>query len=711
MPNGYFLEHLWFIPLFPLITAALMLFIGRRLPNTAVSFFCVGSVFLSFVYAVGAVLQLRAAPPELRIFQQILFEWVTPGSIPAAGALMPFVADWGYLLDPLSCVMVLVVTGVGFLIHVYSIGYMGHEGGYYRFFGYMNLFMFSMLTLVLANNLLLLFVGWEGVGLCSYLLIGFYFLKKSAADAGKKAFIVNRIGDTGFLLGIFLIAVTFGTIRFTSHGLSDPIAFPGILETLGAMLDHHVLAFGAPVLTIIALLLFVGATGKSAQLPLYVWLPDAMEGPTPVSALIHAATMVTAGVYMVARMNAVYQLAPIAMDVVAIIGATTAIFAATMAVVQNDIKKVLAYSTISQLGYMFLALGVGAFAAGIFHLMTHAFFKALLFLGAGSVIHSLSGEQDIRKMGGLWNAIPRTSRPFIVATLAIAGIFPFAGFFSKDEILGHTFHRSQMMDRYLALWFIGLVTAGLTGFYMFRLLFLTFFGRSRVAPEVEDHIHESPPTMTVPLMVLAFLSICGGWFAIPVLWGEKNAFGDFLEPVLRGVKTETAAVELGAHSLFKEYLLMFSSLGIALLGLWLAYTVYLKNPKLHGQIAAKWPKLHNLLVNKYYVDEIYDALFMNRMKDLSTAFGLFDAKVIDGLGVDGAGWLARVSSRLSMWWDKWIVDGLVNLVGKVTRGFSVPVRMLQTGVFSSYAVLILLGLVVLLAYYGHHMQVLVRNLR
>ena len=713
-PSGYFLEHLWLIPLFPLVTAALMLLIGRSLPRAAVSFFCVGSVFLSFVHAAGAVYQLLAVAPENRVYQQILFEWITPGAMLGPGGLVNFVADWGYLLDPLSCVMVLVVTGVGFLIHVYSIGYMGHEGGYYRFFGYMNLFMFSMLTLVLANNLLLLFVGWEGVGLCSYLLIGFYFLKKSASDAGKKAFIVNRIGDTGFLLGIFLIATTFGTVRFTSQVLSDPIAYAGILETLRAMVDQGRLAYGAPILTGIALLLFVGAIGKSAQLPLYVWLPDAMEGPTPVSALIHAATMVTAGVYMVARMSAIYQLAPVAMDVVAIVGATTAIFAASMAVAQNDIKKVLAYSTISQLGYMFLALGVGAFSAGIFHLMTHAFFKALLFLAAGSVIHALSGEQDLRKMGGLRNAIPATAVPFLIATLAIAGIPPLAGFFSKDEILGHTFNHHDpalFVDRYLFLWAIGLITAGITAFYMFRLLFLAFYGRSRVATELEEHIHESPKSMTVPLTILAFLSICGGWFALPVLWGEDNTFGTFLEPALRGVKDQIGAVELGHHTLFKEYLLMLASVGIAALGIWLAYRLYLQYPKLHATIAAAWPRLHNLLVNKYYVDEIYDALFVNRVKDLSTAFGVVDAKLIDGVGVDGAGWLARVISRISMWWDNWVIDGLVNFVGKVTNGLSAPVRMFQTGVFSSYAVLILLGLAILLGYYGHHMHVLVRNLR
>jgi len=710
-PTGYFLTHLWLVPLFPLVTAALMLFIGRMLPRAAVSFLCVGSVFLSFIYALGAVVQLVAAPAGDRVFQMVLFEWVTPGVMPTSVGLSSFVADWGYLLDPLSSVMVLVVTGVGFLIHVYSIGYMGHEGGYYRFFGYLNLFMFSMLTLVLANNLLLLFVGWEGVGLCSYLLIGFYFLKKSASDAGKKAFIVNRVGDAGFLLGIFYVATTFATIRFTSQGLGDPTAFPGILQALAAMAHQGRLAYGAPVLTTIALLLFVGATGKSAQLPLYVWLPDAMEGPTPVSALIHAATMVTAGVYMVARMNAIYQLAPVAMDLIAIAGALTAVFAATIALAQTDIKKVLAYSTISQLGYMFLALGVGAFAAGIFHLMTHAFFKALLFLGAGSVIHALSGEQDLRKMGGLWNAIPATSRPFLVATLAIAGMPPLAGFFSKDEILGRTIARSAMLDRYLALWGIGLFTAGLTAFYMFRLLNLTFFGLSRIPPEVEHHIHESPASMTVPLAILALLSIIGGWVALPALWGAESPFEKFLEPVLSGVIPETGGIQFARHPLFIEFLLMSLSVAVAGFGIWLAYRLYLKVPHLHSKVAASWPRLHKLLVRKYYVDELYDALFVNRIKDLSISFALFDAKVIDGLGVDGSASLARILSRMSMWWDKWVVDGLVNFVGKFTQLLSHPVRMFQTGLFSSYAMWILIGLAILLGYYSHHMEVIVRSLR
>jgi NADH-quinone oxidoreductase subunit L len=707
---AYFLAHIWLIPLFPLVGAVVMLFFGRRMSREAVNLFCVGSVFLSFVFALGAVLELFSLPPDERFCQQILYQWVTPGTMPSAAGMVNFVADWGYLLDPLSCVMVIVVTFVGFLIHIYSVGYMAHEGGYYRFFGYMNLFMFSMLTLVLANNLLMLFVGWEGVGLCSYLLIGFYFLKKSAADAGKKAFIVNRIGDAGFVLGLLLVSATFGTVRFTTQGLGNAAGLTGILQTLSAMRMHHQLVYGAPLFTAMALLLFVGATGKSAQIPLYVWLPDAMEGPTPVSALIHAATMVTAGVYMVARMSAIYQLAPAAMDVVAIVGATTAIFAATMALVQTDIKKVLAYSTVSQLGYMFLALGVGAFAAGVFHLMTHAFFKALLFLGAGSVIHSLSGEQDIRKMGALRNTIPATYWPFFFATLAIAGIPGLSGFFSKDEILSHAFNRIVMLDRYLAVWAVGLITAGLTAFYMFRLLFEVFYGMSRVPVEMEGHIHESPKSMTIPLAILMFFTIVSGWLALPVLWGEQSPFERFLEPSLRGVETDTGRIVFAHHGRIVEIALMGSSVLFAGLGFYLAYKLYLANPKLHTRVAAAWPRLHNLLMHKYYVDEICDALLVNRCKDLSTALGLFDANVIDGLGVDGAGWLARACSRISIWYDRWVVDGLVHLLGWFPRFLSMPLRMFQTGVFSTYAVFILIGLAVLLGYYGHHVQVFVRNL-
>jgi NADH-quinone oxidoreductase subunit L len=703
-PSGYFLDHLWMIPLFPLVSAALMLFFGKQLPKAGVNVLCVGSVGLSFIYALGAVLQLLAADPEHRVAQQIMFEWLTPGPMQMTGGqLVRFVADWGLLLDPLSCVMVLVVTGVGFLIHVYSAGYMAHEGGYYRFFGYMNLFMFAMLTLVLANNLLLMFVGWEGVGLCSYLLIGFYFLKKSASDAGKKAFIVNRIGDAGFLLGLLLTAATLGTIRFTSLGLPEAGGYSGILQSLEAAVHSGTLGYGAHVLTAIGLLLFVGAAGKSAQIPLYVWLPDAMEGPTPVSALIHAATMVTAGVYMVVRMNAVYQLAPFALDVIAVIGAVTAIFAASMALVQNDIKKVLAYSTISQLGYMFMALGVGAFAAGIFHLMTHAFFKALLFLGAGSVIHAMSGEQDLRKMGGLWSKIPKTATTFLIATLAICGIFPFAGFFSKDEILG------RAIDRYFFLWAIGFITAGMTAFYMFRLFFLAFSGYSRADEHVEKHIHESPPSMTVPLMILAGLSIVGGWIGWPGSLGGENRFERFLEPVLAGAMSETGAIKIAHHGLAKEIFLMVLSLSIAVAGIWLAYEFYRSKRIAPELLAEKWARAYQLLLHKYYVDEIYDALIVNRVKDLSTLFGLLDVKVIDGMGVDGAGWLARFGSRVSMWWDKWMIDGLLNFGAKFLQLLSFPVRLLQSGMFSSYAMVILIGLVVLLAYYGHHMQTLLRG--
>jgi NADH-quinone oxidoreductase subunit L len=500
-----------------------------------------------------------------------------------------------------------------------------------------------------------------------------------------------------------LTAVTLGTIRFTSLGLPESGGYSGILQSLEAAVRAGTLGSGAHVLTVIGLLLFVGAAGKSAQIPLYIWLPDAMEGPTPVSALIHAATMVTAGVYMVVRMNPVYQLAPFALDVIAVVGAVTAIFAASMALVQTDIKKVLAYSTISQLGYMFLALGVGAFAAGIFHLMTHAFFKALLFLGAGSVIHAMSGEQDIRKMGGLDKKIKYTYYTMLIATLAIAGIFPFAGFFSKDEILGRAF------DRFFLLWVVGFITAGLTAFYMFRMLFLTFFGYCRADEHVEKHVHESPWPMTVPLMILAGFSIIGGWIGWPEVIGGENRFEKFLDPILKGVMPETGEVNIVHHAVFKELLLMGASLTIAAAGIFLAYQLYCAKRFAPELVAKKWPRLYQLLVHKYYVDEIYDALIVNRVKDLSTLFGLFDGKVIDGMGVDGAGWLARFGSTLSMWWDKWVIDGLLNFGAKFLQLLSYPIRLLQTGMFSSYAMVILIGLVVLLAYYGHHMQTLLRG--
>ena len=677
MPTEYFLAHVWLIPLFPLAGAALMLFVGKRLPNVAVNVVCVGSVFLSMCYAFGAILQLLARPVTDRVINYNLFDWVPAGAMHTnAGAFMRFNVPWGILMDPLTAVMLFVVTGVGFLIHVYSTGYMAHEGGYYRFFGYLNLFMFSMLTLITANNLLLLFVGWEGVGLCSYLLIGFYFLRKSASDAGKKAFIVNRIGDSGFVLGLFLMLGTLGTIQFTEIG---PAIVAGHFQV------------GDATLTAIALLLFFGATGKSAQIPLYVWLPDAMEGPTPVSALIHAATMVTAGVYMIARTNAVFSMAPTALAVVAVVGCVTSIFAATMGLVQNDIKRVLAYSTVSQLGYMFLACGVGAFTAGVFHLMTHAFFKALLFLGSGSVIHALSGEQDMRKMGALWDRIPKTSRTFLTASIAIAGIPPLAGFFSKDAILGHAFEYNWI------LWLIGFITAGMTAFYMFRLVNMTFFGKSRVDHEAEHHLHESPSSMTVPLMILAFLSVVGGWIGWPASLGGSDHFSKFLEPVM--AKPAEGAAE-AASSALTEYGLMVLSVAIACFGIWLAYRWYIQQPEVPDKIEARFPFLYKLLYNKYYVDQIYDALFVNRMKDLALTLGAFDLTFINGLGVDGSGWLTRLTSSISGVWDSWIIDKL--LVGGTARLvwlFSWPVRMLQTGRVARYALFMLLGVLLFLGYY------------
>jgi NADH-quinone oxidoreductase subunit L len=655
--------------MFPLAGAALMFFIGRQLKNSTVSAICCGSVAISFVFSLGGFFQLLGLPEGQRVAEKILFEWVPAGPFhTTAGGIGNFVADWGFLLDPLSAVMILVVTGVGLLIHIYSTGYMAHEGGYYRFFGYLNLFMFSMLMLVLANNLLLLFVGWEGVGTCSYLLIGFWFEKKSASDAGKKAFIVNRVGDAGFLLGIFLTSALLGTIRFTEIG-------PALAKA------HFEL--GAPLVTAIALLFFWGATGKSAQLPLYVWLPDAMEGPTPVSALIHAATMVTAGVYMVTRANAIFQLSPLAMTVVAIVGAATAIFAASIGVLQNDIKKVLAYSTISQLGYMFLACGAGAFTAGIFHLMTHAFFKGLLFLAAGSVIHAMSGEQDMRKMGALAKKIPTTYRTMLVATLAIAGIPPLAGFFSKDEILEKAFEKSP------ALWIVGWITAGMTAFYMFRLLFMTFHGESRVDHQVEHHIHEAPSSMTIPLTILAVLSIIGGWIGI------GGRFEKFLEPVAARITSPETAAEASARP---ALLLMAVSVLLALAGIWLAWVLYIKRTDLPAKIRRSTGALYNLVFNKYYVDEIYDSMFVNRSKDLGLALGMFDAKAIDGLGVDGAGWLTRAFSRISMWWDTWIVDGSIIAGAWIVYFASWPIRLIQDGEMQEYMLIIVIGLIGFLGY-------------
>jgi NADH-quinone oxidoreductase subunit L len=708
-----FLNNIWLIPLLPALGAAVMFFFGRRLQKATVNAVCVGAVVLAFVMACGAVLQYTAWADanSHRPFEKVIYTWLGSDTghldfVTHDGTLANFQADAGFLLDPLSSIWLLFVTGVGMLIHIYSTGYMAHEGGYYRFFGYLNLFMFSMLTLILANNYVLMFVGWEGVGLCSYLLIGFYFQRKSASDAANKAFIVNRIGDAGFLLGMFFIAWLCGSLRFI-----DVNAF----ARMGHSPDTLKYIMAA------TLLLFVGACGKSAQLPLYVWLPDAMEGPTPVSALIHAATMVTAGVYMVARSNALFILAPTSMKTVAIVGALTAIFAASIGLVQNDIKRVLAYSTVSQLGYMFLALGVGAFAAGVFHVFTHAFFKALLFLGAGSVIHAMSGEQDMRNMGALAEKIPITYRTMFIATLAIAGIPPFAGFFSKDEILWQTW--TSEGGAYRILWGIGYITALMTAFYMFRLIYLTFYSEPRMSHDVEHHIHESPASMTMPLIVLAVMSLFAGFLGWPHSLGGSDRFARFLDPVFsRGeaqvLIQEGKAGQLAAgereeeHTSSTEYALMFLSVAAAGVGWLMAGRAYRNADKEYTEpIAAAAPPLYKTLLHKYYVDEAYDYLFTGRRKlgnarlgvmGLGEASSWFDSHVVDG-AVNAAGWITRAAASFSSWWDKWIIDGVgVNGPAIVARMLSYPARLFEWGLVQWYALVMTAGLVGFVFYYVYH---------
>ncbi len=702
-----FLNHIYLIPLFPALGAAMMFFFGRKLQKSTVSAVCVGAVVIAFLFACFTVLDYtHFSHGTGHPFEKIVYTWLGSGDggltfVKKDGTPAAFNADAGFLLDPLSCIWLLFVTGVGMLIHIYSVGYMAHEGGYYRFFGYLNLFMFAMLTLILANNYILMFVGWEGVGLCSYLLIGFYFHRKSASDAANKAFIVNRIGDAGFILGALTLVWYLGSFRFIDI---NTLARSGRFE------------IGDPILTAAALLLFVGACGKSAQLPLYVWLPDAMEGPTPVSALIHAATMVTAGVYMVARSNAVFVLAPTAMKTVAIVGALTAIFAASIGLVQNDIKRVLAYSTVSQLGYMFLALGVGAFAAGVFHVFTHAFFKALLFLGSGSVIHAMSGEQDMRNMGDLRGRIPTTYKTMLVATLAIAGIPGFAGFFSKDEILWQTW--TSEGGAYRVLWFIGFATALMTAFYMGRLIFLTFFGKPRMSHEVEHHVHESPKSMTVPLVILAICSVLAGWLGLPHSLGGTNRFEAFLSPVFAREAHMMRAEEPGQlaagkkeeeHTDPMEYGLMALSVGAAVVGLGLAWRAYSRAGKDYPEpIAVAAPPLYKVLYNKWFVDEGYDYIFTGRRKvgdvrlgvlGLGEASSWFDSKVIDGV-VNDAGWVTRAVATLSSWWDKWIIDGVgVNGPAILARILSYPTRLFEWGLVQWYALVMTAGLVGFAVYY------------
>lgn len=634
------LNHLWIILALPLAGSAINGLVGKRWPQTAVNSVGVGSVSLTFLAVAELVREFSYLPPDKIPWIKNYFTWITAGH---------FQVDFALQVDQLTVVMLLTVAFVGMLIHIYSTGYMAHEGGYYRFFSYLNLFMFFMLTLVMAANLVVMFVGWEGVGLCSYLLIGFWFLKKSAADAGKKAFIVTRIGDFGFTIGILLAFWTFQSVNF------DAIFRDAAGKDVG-------------VLTSICLLLFAGAIGKSAQLPLYVWLPDAMEGPTPVSALIHAATMVTAGVYMVARMNPLFSRAPMAMLAVAIVGAVTAFYSATIGLAQTDIKKVLAYSTVSQLGYMFLGCGVGAYAAGIFHLMTHAFFKGLLFLGAGSVIHAIGAEQDMCKMGGLRKKIPVTYWTMLVATLAIAGFPPFAGFFSKDEILSSAYAGPYANK---VLWAIGLAAALLTSFYMFRLIFLTFFGKPRY-DERKVHVHESPRNMLVPLVVLAIFSGIGGWLAAPKLWGGQDYFHNYLDPVFAAAAKLAPAAEMeegAAHTL--QLQLSGIAVLVALVGFLFAWWFYIRRPQAPKRLVESMRGLYSLVFHKYYVDEIYAAWFVRPLLWISTHvfWHAVDEGVIDGT-VNGmaraasetGGELRKLQSGNERSYASWVVIGAVGLI-------------------------------------------------
>jgi NADH-quinone oxidoreductase subunit L len=633
---------LWLVPALPLAGFLVNGLFGTRLGKRFVSIVGIGSVGLATVVAYARLFPFVAGDHAPLV--ERAGDWIRAGE---------FAADLAFRLDPLSALMLSFVTFVGFLIHVYSTGYMHHDetdAGYARFFAYLNLFMFSMLVLVLAQNLVLMFVGWEGVGLCSYLLVGHYYEQPVAAAAGKKAFVVNRIGDFGFLLGMFGLFWQFGTLDYDgvfSAAAADPARF-------------------APFLTVITLCLFLGAAGKSAQVPLYVWLPDAMAGPTPVSALIHAATMVTAGVYMVARCNVLFRLAPETLLVVAVVGAATALLAATIGLAQNDIKKVLAYSTVSQLGYMFLACGVGSFAAGMFHVLTHAFFKACLFLGAGSVMHAMSGELDMRRMGGLKKKLPITYATFLVASLAIAGIPPLAGFFSKDAILTAAFAAGHPI-----LFGIGLFTAALTAFYMFRLVARVFAGTFRGTPEQEHHVHESSPSMTVPLVILAALSAVAGFLGLPEVFGKTaNIFDRFLEPIFVPIAgRETELVHPLSHPV--EWLLIGVSIAVAAGAVGLAWSWYAKQDgRVPERIAAGFPAAYALVADKFRVDELYDVLFVRPF----VALARFAWKVIDVL----------------------VIDGIINAGAFLVELAGDLLRFLQTGNVRNYALTFFLGVVALM---------------
>ncbi|MFP4034521.1 MAG: NADH-quinone oxidoreductase subunit L [Desulfovermiculus sp.] len=635
-------DYIWLIPVFPLIGVLINGLLGRRLEEvnkSLVHWVACASVGISFALTVITFFQLLALPEGERLVEYIWFEWIRAGD---------FSVSVAYQIDPLSLVMCLFVTGVGFLIHIYSIGYMLHsEGRYYRYFTYLNLFMFSMINLVLANNFLLMFLGWEGVGMCSYLLIGFWFGNLDNARAGKKAFITNRVGDFAFLVGLFLLLISLG-----EHGIWS-LRFTEVFE------NAHLMPQG--VVTAVCLLFFIGCTAKSAQIPLYVWLPDAMAGPTPVSALIHAATMVTSGIYFIARSNVLYSMSPVSLQVVAVIGALTALLAATIALTQNDIKRVLAYSTVSQLGYMFLGLGVGAFSAGIFHVVTHSFFKALLFLCAGSVMHALANEQDMRHMGGMRKKVPITYITMLLGTLAIAGFPGLSGFFSKDEILWYTFANGHPI-----LWLIGVLTAGMTAFYMFRLIFMTFFNECRAPQDVQKHIHESPKSMTVPMGVLAILSVVGGAIGVPAVLGGSNRIEHFLEPVMH------SSAGHGHHSASTEYLLMGISVAIVFIGIGLAYTMYVSRRHLPAALSAKFSWLYAAMLNKWYVDELYGVLFVRPLH-----------------------WISRF-----MWkgFDVSIIDGAVNGVANAVGWCGSRLRTIQAGYVQAYAISFVFGAMLLVVY-------------
>jgi NADH-quinone oxidoreductase subunit L len=686
-------ELLWLIPVLPFLGALLNgVLLRGRIPKKTVALIACGVIGIAAVLSlliIGDYLGSTAGQAHRQPFERDYYAWMPAGPIhtTVGTGVKNFTVSMGFMLDTLSCVMLFVVTFVGFWIHVYSVGYMAHEDGFQRFFTYLNLFMGAMLMLILGNNYAVMFVGWEGVGLCSYLLIGFYFREDFPPYAGRKAFITNRIGDFAFVLGLFALIANFGTLKFTE-------LFTQIAANRPLMESPYVL--GLSLAGFIALALFIGATGKSAQIPLYVWLPDAMAGPTPVSALIHAATMVTAGVYMVVRSNVIYQLAPGVSLLVATVGAATALFAGTIGLAQYDIKKVLAYSTVSQLGYMFLAAGVGAYSAAIFHVMTHAFFKALLFLGSGSVIHAMGGEQDMRQMGGLRKHLPVTYWTFLVGTLAIAGVPLFAGFFSKDQILGAAAGHGNWV-----LYTMGLLTAALTACYMFRAFYLTFHGEFRGTHEQEHHLHESPPSMTWPLRILAVGAVVAGYVGIPAAMTFETLDINYFDQLLRNVLVEVPGLENPEHHpLSFELILIAASIAAAGLGIFLAWRIWGQRG-IAGEegVVGRFPAAHRVLENKYYVDELYDATVIRGF--WATARGLFrfDAGFIDGFLVNGTrNVTVHAFSLGSSLFDKYVVDGLVNLTGRTLDGFSRGFRRLQTGYVANYALLLAMGMFALIVY-------------